>query len=162
MSFAEAVAGLLNGDFTRLDPLFLGGKSSDIVKWLDEGRFDGQPEALNEALTCACFDGRTDVAKILLDHGVRPEDGMKSGMNAFHWAANRGNLETVRLLITRGADLEALNCYGGTVLSCTVWSAINEPKPQHLEIIKVLLDAGVNKASVELPTGSDWVDELLH
>ena len=35
----------------------------------------------------------------------------------FHWAANRGNPETVELLIERGAPLEQKNMYDGTVLS---------------------------------------------
>lgn len=34
--------------------------------------------------------------------------------------------------------------YGGTVLGCTVWSAINETRVDHLAIIEALIDAGAD------------------
>ena len=57
-------------------------------------------------------------------------------MNAFHWAANRGQLKTVEMLARHGVPLEIRNSYGGTVLGTAVWSAIHEPKPDHIAIIK--------------------------
>jgi ankyrin repeat protein len=50
-----------------------------------------QPTASHNVAEC--------VAEYLLTHGVDPTAGAGTGMDAFHWAANRGNLETVRLLI---------------------------------------------------------------
>ena len=41
------------------------------------------------------------------------------------------------------------NAYGGTVLGQTVWSAIHEPRPDHLKIIELLVAAGAN-------VGDDW------
>jgi hypothetical protein len=51
--------------------------------------------------------------------------------------------------------------YGGTVLSGTVWSAIHEPRPAHVEIIKQLLSAGASVDAVEYPTGTEAIDRLL-
>jgi hypothetical protein len=82
-------------------------------------------------------------------------------MSALHWAANRGQIDAVRLLLNAGAPLETRNMYGGTVLGQTVWSAINEPRPGQLEAIAMLLDAGADAGAVELPTGDEQIDALL-
>jgi hypothetical protein len=163
--FNEAVQGLERGDFSRLDPLFTDdpreGGASPIVRWYNEGRFRAQPKALAEALSCACFNGRVGVARVLLEAGVDPEAGNATGMNAVHWAANRGRLEALRMLIAHGVQLEAKNMYGGTVLGCAVWSALHEPKPAHGAIIQVLLDAGARLDAVQFPTGNAAIDALL-
>lgn len=162
----DVLQGLERGDFSRLEPLFdkdplLEGDKSRIVDWYEKGYFNGEPKALEEALTCACFLGRTRIANFLLTQGVDPAAGTGTGMSALHWAANRGNLDTVRLLIERKAPLELLNMYGGTVLGCTVWSAINEPKVDHIAILEMLIDAGANTDASGYPTGNERVDEVL-
>jgi ankyrin repeat protein len=101
------------------------------------------------------------VAEFLLNQGVDPAAGMGTGLSAFHWAANRGNLDTVKLLIERKAPLEQRNMYDGTVLGCTVWSAVWEPRVDHVAIIEALLDAGANIYEAEYPTGNQPVDEVL-
>src|SRR5262249_10235092 len=132
-----------------------------LIAWHEEGRFRDDPKALAEALTCACFLGQTDVAKHLLSHGVDPSDGAGTGMNAFHWAANRGQLEAVRLLIQSKASFESRTMYGGNVLDTAVWSAINEPREDHLQIIEELLAAGARLDSEKWPTGHDKIDAIL-
>lgn len=164
LPFSEAVAGLLAGDFSRLAPLFVraaGGAPSPIVRWHEAGLFRMEPDALNEAFTCACFNGCVEVAGFLLERGVEPAGGMATGLNAVHWAANRGQLEAVRLLVRHRAPLEVRNSYGGTVLGCAVWSAVHEPKPDHLGIIEALLDAGAKVQEATYPSGDDRVDEVL-
>jgi len=163
-TFSDAVLGLERGDFTLLDPLLeqnLTSGECPIITWYNEGRFANEPKALNGALTCACFNGRTMVAEFLLTKGVDPSAGNGTGLNAFHWAANRGQLETVKLLIERKAPLEVESMYGGTVLGTAIWSAVNEPKPDHLAIIEALIQAGANLDAAEYPTGNAQVDELL-
>jgi len=160
----DALRGLEGGGFSRLEPLFApsaDGDKSRIVVWYEKGYFDGEPKALAEALTCACFLGRTGVAEFLLNEGVDPGARMGTGLSAFHWAANRGNLDTVKLLIERKAPLEQRNMYDGTVLGCTVWSALNEPRFDHIAIIEALLTAGANIDEAEYPTGNERVDEVL-
>jgi hypothetical protein len=164
--FRKAVRDLEEGNFSRLEPLFrnLASKSHaacQIIEWYDLGYFKNEPKALNEALTCACFNGQTKVAKFLMDRGVDPLAGFGTGMNGFHWAANRGHLETVKLLIERKVPMEVENMYGGTVLGCTVWSAIHEPRANQVEVIEALLDAGANVEAAGYPTGNERVDEVL-
>jgi hypothetical protein len=166
LSFRDAVLGLEHGDFSRMEPLFIedssrGHDQCQIIAWYENGYFQNEPKALNEAFTCACFNGRTSVAKFLLEKGVDPIAGDATGMNAFHWAANRGHLDTVRFLIERKVPLELRNMYGGTVLGSTVWSAIHEPMRNPLIVIEALIDAGANLEEAGYPTGNESVDNLL-
>jgi ankyrin repeat protein len=158
--FRDAVSGLIAGDFSRLDPLF-EGEPSRIIEWFEADLFAGEPKALDEALTCACFNGRTDVVDYLLAHGVDAPGGSNTGLNGFHWAANRGQLVVVLLLINRGAPLETRSMYEGTVLGTAVWSAINEPRPDHLRIIEALIKAGARVDDVGYPTGNERVDDVF-
>jgi hypothetical protein len=164
--FRAAVRDLEEGNFSRLEPLFRNLASSShascqIIEWYDLGYFKNEPKALNEALTCACFNGCTRVAKFLMDRGADPLAGFGTGMNGFHWAANRGQLETVKLLIERKVPMEIENMYGGTVLGCTVWSVVHEPRANQVEVIDALLAAGANVEAAEYPSGNARVDEIL-
>jgi hypothetical protein len=164
--FQNAVQGLLKGDFSRLEPLFTRGLDCgdlrpQIIRWHEQGRFHQDPNAAAEALTCACFLGRTDVAEYLLGHGVGPSGGAGTGLNAFHWAANRGQLEAVRLLLRWNAPLGTRSMYGGNVLDTAVWSAINEPRPGQREIIEELLKVGARLEDEDFPTGHDEIDAIL-
>lgn len=163
--FNDAIQGLRRGDFSRLAPLFddRDGGDSLIVRWHRAGRFDGNAAELAEALTCACFLGRDRTAGALLAGGVDLTAGSATGLDALHWAANRGQLQTVLLLIAAGAPLESVNSHGQTVLGTAVWSAINEPwwGDAQLEIIRVLLEAGASVEGAGYPTGRLEIDRLL-
>lgn len=165
--FQEALRELQDGSFDASAKWFgtgqeLAAEQPQIVEWFRHGFFHDQPQALAEALSCACFLGRTSVAEFLLDHGVDPTQGDATGMNAFHWAINRGKLETVRLLIQRQAPLETRNMHGTTALGTAVWSIIHEPWwPDQLRIIEELLNAGANAEAAGYPTGHVGVDALL-
>lgn len=161
--FNDAIVGLRRGDFDRLAPLFQdrGDGPCLMMTWHGEGRFANHPEELAEALSNACFLGRTEVVKALMAAGVDVTSGTGCGLDGVHWAVNRGQIETVRLLIALGAPLETINMHGQTALGTAVWSAINEPKPDHLEIIHALLDAGANVDAAGYPTGAPEIDALL-
>jgi hypothetical protein len=115
MTFSECVEGLIAGDFSRLAPLFeaeADGAPCQIIRWYEAGSFQNQTKALAEAFSCACFNGFVSVVEYFLARGLDPNGGANTGMNAFHWAANRGQLEVVNLLIQHKAALEALTCMG--------------------------------------------------
>jgi hypothetical protein len=162
----EAIDGLRRGDFSRLAPLFdrdpsRGQHECPIMQWYEAGLFGAEPSALAEAFTCACFNGRTEVARQLLAEGVDPVAGDGTGLNAFHWAVNRGHLETVKLLVERKLPLEQRNMYGGTVLGTAVWSAVNEPREGHVAIIEALIGAGAKLGEAGYPSGNERVDKVL-
>ena len=164
-TFSDALEGLHQGDFSRLEPLFEdrpgGSGKPQIIEWYEQGRLRDQPKALAEALTCASFLGRTSVAEYLVGQGLDPSGGAGTGLDALHWAANRGQLEAVRLLIRAKAPLETRSMYGGTALGTAIWSALNEPRRDHLQIIEELLDAGARLDDTEYPTGHQRIDALL-
>ncbi|MDI4634308.1 ankyrin repeat domain-containing protein [Pelomonas sp. V22] len=163
LSFEDAAAALQRGDFSWLAPVFEAEphEPSCVAQWLLEGRFNDRPAALNEALACACFLGETALAELLLDQGADLLAGQGTGLNGLHWAANRGQLKTVQMLIARGLPLEVRNMYGGTVLGGTVWSAVHEPRAGQLAVIEALLQAGADVGEAAYPSGDPAVDALL-
>lgn len=152
--FDDTVRHLAHGDFSHLEPLFRSGR---IVEWFD--RFDAA--TLAEALSCAAFLGCTNIVKMLLDRGVDPAAGNATGLDALHWAADRGQLGAVRLLIRHGAPLESRSRYGGTVLGTAIWSTFHEPRHDHLRIIQELIAAGARVEEVAYPTGNPMIDAML-
>lgn len=140
------------GDFTRLDELLTENDAS-IIDLLEA---NGEPVgAMNEAFAWACFNDKVREAERLLDKGVDPAKSDKTGLSGYHWAASRGNVETVRMLIRRNAPLEQLNMYGGTTLGQTLWSAVNEARDGQAEVIELLIAGG---AQIE-PGTLEWWDE---
>jgi hypothetical protein len=162
----RAIAGLKRGDFDALAPCFVPDPDRDealplIVVWHREGSLGDEPAVVAEALTCAAFLGAMEAAVYFLERGVDPTLGTGCGMDALHWAVNRGQLNTTVLLLRWQAPLEVLNVHGTTVLGTAIWSAIHEPKPAHLRIIELLMDAGASPSGVKLPTGHRGVDAIL-
>jgi hypothetical protein len=50
--------------------------------------------------------------------------------------------------------------YGSTALGTAIWSAINEPRRDHLQIIEELINAGA-LGDAEYPTGHKQIDAIL-
>ena len=71
----------------------------------------------------ACEYGRNSVVNFLLDHGVPIQTDANTGQTALHWAVIGGQLDTIELLLDRGAQLDAKNAYGGTAVDQALWSA---------------------------------------
>jgi ankyrin repeat protein len=163
VNFEVAVRHLLDGDFSFLEPQFQRGADGQVpvILWHASGQFAHQPEALSEAFTCACFLGADEAIDYLLSAGVHPDGGTRTGMNAVHCAVNRGHIGALEAVIRAGASLEKQNRFGGTALSCAVWSLFNEPRPQHRKIIERLLKAGASPEALPEKTGDAQVDELL-
>jgi hypothetical protein len=76
-------------------------------------------------------------------------------------ACDRGQLDTVNVLVQNRVPLEVKSMYGGTVLSTAVWAAINEPKPEHILLIEALIIAGARPEGTNYPSGDTRVDEAL-
>jgi hypothetical protein len=156
--FRDAVHHLDAGNYSLLEEL-LDQHHSSLMDLLVAA---GEPKVpMERAFTWACMLGRTRDAEFLMDKGVDPLAGDNTGLNGFHYAASSGHLDIVKLLIERKAPLEITNMYGGTVLGQAVWSAINEPRVDHVAIIEALLVAGAKIEGADYPTGNERVDEVL-
>ncbi|MCW3053771.1 MAG: Ankyrin [Chthonomonadales bacterium] len=109
-----------------------------------------------QAFIDACRSGQTDIAEFLLEQGVDPSSQGRSGQTGLHFAAHSGHPATVRMLLAHHVPLEEKNMYGGTVLGQALWSACNEPQPDHLPIIESLIAAGAQVA----PQWREQIDEM--
>ncbi|MEQ1604488.1 MAG: ankyrin repeat domain-containing protein [Pyrinomonadaceae bacterium] len=153
----KALSHLSEGNFTALEQMLGGPEGFDrhIVEWHSDGKFDPEPEMLDEALSCACMLGRTDTSEFLIDSGIDPYAGMRTWLAGPHYAVSGGHVETVKMLIEKGVPLEVENKYGGTMLGQALWSAINEHKKSHAAIIEILISAGAHV----WPGTIEWWDE---
>jgi ankyrin repeat protein len=148
---------LANGCEEAAEYLASRGAELDLIGAAGLGRLetvkrllaDATAEERESAFLYACGYGWNDVVELMLEAGVPADVSPKNGFSALHWAAEFGHLETVKLLLAHHASLEVKNVYGGTVLRQAVWSAIHEPRPDHLKIIELLVAAGAN-------VGDDW------
>jgi len=61
----------------------------------------------NTALTLACFQGRHEVVSLLLDRKANVEHRAKTGLTPLMEAASGGYVEVGRVLLDKGADVNA-------------------------------------------------------
>jgi ankyrin repeat protein len=142
---------------TRLDLEGAAGVGRlDIVKTLFNRDGSLRPPStarqLQRGFLWACEFGRNDVVEFLLDKGADIRGQADSGETGLHWAVVGGHLSTIKLLLGRGAPLEELNAYGGTVLSQALWSFINgDPEVDYAPIVETLLAVGarIEEGSLE-------------
>ncbi|HVS98225.1 MAG TPA: ankyrin repeat domain-containing protein [Puia sp.] len=99
---------------------------------------------MGAALNWASEYGHSAVVNYLMDRGADPAESI-DGMHALHMALLGGHLDTIRLLIKRGAPLEARNRYGGTPLGMALW-AIRHRDPVHTWPEKKVDNVGVIEA----------------
>ena len=155
--FRYAIAALWRGDFTSLEKTVGPMAFHDQIKaWYEAGYFADEPETLAEAFAAACWLGHAKAAGYLLDKGVDPYAGMKTGLAGFHWAASSGRLNVIKLLIDRKVPMVVENMYGGTVFGQAIWSAVNEHTPDHAAVVEALVKAG---AVVEPGYREWWNDQ---
>jgi len=141
--FCYTIAAMERGDFSALESAIGPDRFHDqIMNWFDSGMFESEQETLDEIFAAACMLGYAETSEYLLDKGVDPYGGMKTGLSGFHYAASSGRLNVIELLINRGVRMEVKNMYGGTVFEQAIWSAINEHSPDHAAIVEALIQAG--------------------
>lgn len=91
--------------------------------------------------------------RILLDLGVPVSARNGQGETALHAAAYEGRAETVKLLVERGADVDARDaCFESTPLAFATVGSGERPNPDGnwVATVQILLEAGASKADVWL------------
>jgi ankyrin repeat protein len=143
---------------------FLGLREAAAVGRLELVRTfaEASQAELTSALQRASGSGRLEVVLHLLERGADPAAPGDNGDTALHRAAFGNHLEVVKVLLARKPPLEALNQYGGTVLSGTLWGAAHSPSPDaFIPVIETLLDAGAEVRREPFPKVSERIDALL-
>jgi ankyrin repeat protein len=123
-------------------------------------------------LTEFAGNGNTEGVRRLLDLGVDPAAPHQKGdgywdvtrqTTALHNAAWRGRPATVKLLIERGAPVNAVDGKGRTALALAVKACVDSywKDRRTPESVQALLNAGASAEGIEIPCGYAEVDELL-
>ena len=95
-----------------------------------------------EALAAAARKGDAAAVTKLLDEGVDVNTKFRYGATALSFAADHGHLEVVKVLLARGANVNVKDTfYGATPLTWAVSPALTR-KPEHAEIVGLLLKHG--------------------
>ncbi|XP_046405893.1 uncharacterized protein LOC124170897 isoform X3 [Ischnura elegans] len=100
------------GSKLGISPLMLAsmnGHTASVKLLLDMGSdINAQIETnRNTALTLACFQGRHEVVSLLLDRKANVEHRAKTGLTPLMEAASGGFVEVGRVLLDKGADVNA-------------------------------------------------------
>jgi ankyrin repeat protein len=76
---------------------------------------------------------------------------------AFIYAAQRGDVAMLKLLIDRGADLDSSHKYGGNALGTAIYAAANFPTPggDYPGAVDLLLDSGLERSDDMLTFASE-------
>jgi len=108
--------------------------------------------------------GRTDIVQSLLDAGLDVDSRGWSNFTPLDQAAMHGRVETVRLLIDRGAELYdcAFDDDGPTPLDCAIWGVQNNRAVDgdYFASVQALIGAGAPTRHSP-PTGDSDLDDML-
>lgn len=104
-------------------------RGSDINAQIETNR--------NTALTLACFQGRTEVVKLLLQYNANVEHRAKTGLTPLMEAANGGYVEVGNLLLEAGADPNAAPVPTSRDTALTIAS-----DKGHATFVELLIHAG--------------------
>ncbi len=111
------------------------------------------PSDKAEALSAAARAGDAAMVKRLLDEGVDVNTKFRYDATALSYAADHGQLEVVKVLLAHKADVNIKDTfYGATPLT---WAAspAQKRKPEHAQIVGLLLRAGAQGKEDALAAG---------
>jgi uncharacterized protein len=95
-----------------------------------------------DALSDAARKGDAAAVTKLLDEGVDVNTKFRYERTALSFAADRGHVEVVKVLLAHKADVTIKDTfYNATALTWAINPAM-ERKPQHTEVVRLLLDHG--------------------
>ncbi|MCA1594832.1 MAG: ankyrin repeat domain-containing protein [Chloroflexi bacterium] len=152
-TFDSFLTACLNGDDATAGDLLK--RHPSLIKSLT-------PEQQAAAVNLAAVGATAAVARLLgAGFDLEARDG--EGFTALHSASWHRQMETVSFLLEKRAPLEALNRYGGTVLSSTVFAAFQDKDYcTYLPVITRLLEAGASADAItSFPIGRPEIDALL-
>jgi hypothetical protein len=110
----DRLQGFLDGRGGLLPEAYQHRPNPADIGWLHRlPAHDVPQDVLDEALVHAAQNERPAAVAWLLDHGADPNAGPYQGCGALDLAAAFGALESIRLLIAAGADIDRTNDFNG-------------------------------------------------
>lgn len=132
LGISPLMLAAMNGHTTAVRLLLDMG--SDINAQIETNR--------NTALTLACFQGRHEVVSLLLDRKANVEHRAKTGLTPLMEAASGGYIEVGRVLLDKGADVNAAPVPSSRDTALTIAA-----DKGHLKFVELLLS---RNAAVEV------------
>lgn len=120
-------------------------KRFELAKQLIQAGADvnAQDHLLNSPFLYAGAEGNTEIVKLALQHGAKFDLYNRYGGTALIPAAEKGHLETVKLLAnTPNYPINHVNRLGWTALMEAI--VLSDGGETHTQIVKALLDAGAD------------------
>mmetsp|Transcript_31219 Transcript_31219/g.65298 ORF Transcript_31219/g.65298 Transcript_31219/m.65298 type:complete len:387 (-) Transcript_31219:333-1493(-) len=113
---------------------------------------DSTPEV---RLRKAAMSNDAELLEEVMEGECKMNDGDESGQTALHFAADRGSIDCLKLLIKNGADVNVMDCDGIGVLQTALSAGMNA------ESVRILLEAGADPDACDVDGDSPrmWVDE---
>jgi hypothetical protein len=125
-----------------------------LITWMVLGHLSGTPvhaqssspstNANTEALAEAARQGDAAAVSKLLDAGVDVNSKFRYGATALSYACDHGQLEVVKVLLARGAEVNVKDTFYGATPLTWASSPATKRKPEHAEIVGLLLKHGAN------------------
>jgi len=113
------------------------GRLDVLRSYFDESgapRPETSPKQLASAFLYACGYGSVDAAVFLLDRGVDPAARDDEAQTGLHWAAWSPQIDIIKLLLERGAPIDAKDSrFHATPLDMALWTWNNSPKEKARE-----------------------------
>lgn len=130
------------GSKLGISPLMLAAMNghTQAVKYLIEAGSDVNAQIetnRNTALTLACFQGRAEVVSLLLDKRANIEHRAKTGLTPLMEAASGGYEIVGRILLERGADVNAAPVPSSKDTALTI-----SAEKGHLKFVQLLVEYG--------------------
>jgi ankyrin repeat protein len=104
-------------------------------------------------LTAAVSASHSEVARVLLDHGALPNERISTNGEApLHIASAKGNLDLVRLLLDKGADINLVSEPSATQYEIIGTPLMTAVRARQLDVVRLLLERRADP-NIELPKG---------
>ena len=134
----DRLQGFLDGRGGLLPEAYLHRPNPADVGWLHRlPARDVPQDVLDEALVHAAQNERPEAVTWLLDHGADPNAGPYQGCGALHLAAAFGALQSVRLLIDAGVDIDRTNDFNGDNALGWVEYVLEQERPNDTRVAAV-------------------------
>ena len=126
----------------------LNGKTEVVKALLEKGaNIEARDQFGRTALLLACGMGRKEdpeLLKLLLNNGANVEI-IFNGFTPLMFVADQNNIFAMKLLLDRGANIEARGMFGNTALLWAVDAGTSgKGEISKIDVVKLLLDRGAN------------------